>query len=273
MAGLMYYLPGHTAGVTEETLRGRQLGHLLESEPQGIDTAAIVNGPDGAAGTIVAIQPRANGAAPAPMVRGYQATEQTWQRVPGRTFWIGWQTSAPPRPVDLQRSDRFAGHDVRLHDRQRWHVPVVRMAQGDCAMPRAYQLDEHGNARLQPMPEYAALWQQVGKAYAWWYGLIDLASFRHSHGREPRDDEWNELFPDPILDTEGERAETALQLLALNYRVSIAEVSVLQLLTTAEVGRVLQAAIDWPTVEQDLKKNAAAAAAPNDTPTASGAQG
>ena len=246
MPGLLYYLPG-LEGLTLADTAKVGLGHAFEADCTC--RRVMASGPDGGAG-LVAVDHRRQ---PEP---GYFADKQTWLKIPGNGAgaWVGRYTDRPVLPEDLAREEQLSGHPVRLADTQEWLVPVAR-ACGETrdgepvtyqAVPTRIALDEEGNwIDGDVIDRYRPLWSI---ATEWWDRWIAIG--QSEEGSEPE-----ETFG---FDR---RADAAVDVLAINYRLARAEVALLGLFD-GETGRsVLDATIDMPTITAWIKKNKANSAA------------
>lgn len=179
---------------------------------------------------------------------GYFADRQVWRPLGQRGrrgCWVGWLGGELPDPADLATPHALTGHHVRMWDDRDWLVPTaVQFADGShhCAIPSALDIDEHGELRRGAVkPCYRQLWE-VAQRF------------------------WDVLMSEQEIPLR-EFVDSAVTVLATNYRVQLAEVCALGLLDDrGDVARrVLQAAIDWPTfvdwtTEQAKKKDSAPAA-------------
>jgi len=237
MAGLLYYVPNRKHATLAD------LGELgLAYAFEGDCTPRGTRGPDGADGVILADCRRVESI-------GHYADRQQWQQIPGNPAgaWVGRYTDQPTLPEDLQRLESLPGHMVRLADGREWLVPVARgwAEQGGeavwyVALPQTMKLDENGTTWVQGdvLDRYGPLWQL---ACRWW-------DFRFGSAAED--------------DCEGAQrgmdfaacADAAVAALAVNYRLSAIEVSLLGLLADGIPPQILMAVVDWPTMENFLER-------------------
>lgn len=252
MAGLLYYLPNaKTLGRAELEPLG-----LLPALGDGFRVAQVnERGPDGGGGLIVG----SNKGIEDISVRNHP-TRQTWQQVPGKQVWLGFYHDDRPRPADLIRKEPLAGHLVRLADENDWLVPVARGWQFDpqqpeasgpyIALPQAIGMGEDGSwAAGDPVAKYARLWKT---ACDWWdvrSGATEITEGEIAEGESQTTIEFD--FAGGL--------DAAVDVLATNYRLGRFEVAVLGLFDNLSPGKILDAAIDCPTIaawsEAESKKN------------------
>lgn len=229
MSGILYYLPGQPSIVRAE-LEPLGLGHLLEPGGPGPSvTQALGHGPDGGDGCYFSVPGRGGrGEAPA-----RDAEKARWSPVEGSRAWIGVLEGARPGPEDLAREGQLAGHLVELADGQRWLVPVARLLNGSTRFPR--KLTREGGAWVQSVVRqpFADLFNTALRV---WDTLTNTGSANLS------------------LD---EASSVAVSALGINYRLAAPEAVALELLDTDVLVKVLRALVDWPSLEELGKAEAA----------------
>jgi hypothetical protein len=245
--GPVYFIPQAARSIKLADVRALGLAYAFDDR---VTPAGVSQGPDGHAGVVVADPDRVP-----PHKIGYFASEQTWRTAPGVAtakgdpVWVGIFTADPPTPADLVRKETLDGHAVTLADGQRYLVPVARSiddAQDQlvyhCRLPRAITLDDDG--AWQPagiLARHERLWEI---AAAWWDARLGASDT--SQGI--------------TFDFAGAN-DCALAALATNYRLGKAEIGLCGLLTETSVVAILDALVDWPTVEAWLKKKFPSASA------------
>lgn len=222
MAGLLYYVPG-TATINKVKIVELGLGYAVEDG--GPDYAGMSPGPDKASGVVFSL-PGASGTQAQPS----QAGDYTFEQMPGMDVWCGFNPTSPPAPEDLARKEQIGGHDVRLADGNVWHVPVARAVNGATSLPRRLKWDGTDWKPGDVLPQYRDLF---AGACAVWDALVEQDA--------------GEI-------TFNDECGLAVTALAINYRLGPAEVSLLGLFDTESEGEVAKALIDWPTLEEYLKK-------------------
>lgn len=239
MSGLLYYLP-QRSHVELAQAAELGLGHAFERDlsPRGVSA----NGPDGGAGVVICDATRV-------AKLGHYADCQEWMKIPQSPAdaWVGRFINEPVKPEDLARDEQLGGHPVTLADGQQWLVPVARgLAETDDgqrtwyqAVPTRMRLDEQSGdwTEGEIVERYRPLWSI---ATAWWDRFYASA-----------EEDFEESFDF------ARRADAAAEVLAVNYRLGRAEVSLLGLFDAQAPVAVLHATVDMPTMEEWLKKNRA----------------
>ena len=176
-----------------------------------------------------------------PVGREYVPEEQEWltaKRIgegeTERVFCVGKWREARITPGDLirpldQRIEPSSG--VTLADHNEWGIPILRMMDGRLALPTTFTLGPDGDIRecvprrFDKLNDYgAALVDQINAQQA---GATTPDSLRAALGREPIDGET--LY------------RIAAEALSVNYRVGLAEVVLLELITSAETQPIVAA--------------------------------
>ena len=190
------------------------------------------NGPGGGSGMLIC---SGDG------VPRYDAKSQRW--VQRGKFWAGIRDDDPPTPESLARKEQIDGHWCELGDGNDWLVPTVRKCPSGTALPQAIVGfgEQPGEYLYEIVSKYATIWDKTADLFA---------SFMAALKGEPVE------LDDPV--------ELAAEALSINYRVSMAEVCLLRLFTTANLWQsVLGAIIDWPAWLECAKSQSP----PNDAPT------
>jgi hypothetical protein len=238
MSAFLYYLPGlHAASRAE--IKAAGLGYAFSRSPA---TVRVAGGPDGQGGIVLADE-AALGRGPS-----YARDGQAWRRIPGLPAWVGRGNEDPlPGPADLARDDQLDGHWLTLGDDRAWLCPVARGAiveDGELRwfvrVPRILDVDEEGNwypARVAP--RFARLWQ-----------IAERWAETHAGARRESDEAGNVSIVLTVQDAIG----FAVESLAANYRLGVAEAGILGLLTKDLAGAVLDNVIDMPGIAEALKK-------------------
>jgi len=210
--GPLYFVEGMTESAEiEATIERLGLSYAFVS---GFSPNPITHGPSGKPGCVLAAGVEAHGAE-APF-GAYVPDTQEWHEAPGKGFWVGWDNSRPPRPVDLQRREILEGRNVKMGDGQLWHVPTARLwPTGESAFEQRMILQADGTWAKKPLDKYAK--------------LCEIAE-RLDAIREKETVEFDE----------SDAVSMAVNILAVNYRVGPVEAHVLGLLTTTEGGTVVR---------------------------------
>ncbi len=255
MPGLLYFLSGQSGEVSPELVDAHGLGYAFEGPLAGCRCFA---GPDGQAGLVVA-DPRHV----SPDAIGFHKDRQEWIRAAGPVF-VGRYRDQATTPENLARREQLGGHRVTLGDRQAWLVPMARAhveEDGELrwthALARRLTRDDAGRWRAgDVVPRLAWLWDHAVR----WDEALDAAIA----GAEPND-------PRTELVVRFDRyVETAIEVLAANYRLGPAETDLLGLFTYESTGvflcpearAVLDALADRPTLVAWHKKKRQASPSP-----------
>lgn len=257
MAGLQYFVPGAPAGFGLADARAAGLGYAFD---QHFAARTIMGaGPSGGPGVVFADDSRVKRV-------GVWLEEQRWMPVPAseRRIHVGCERADPPTPEDLARPRMLAGHPVRLGDGQLWQVPAaVAHAEIDermvprQALPNRISVDADGEWRRdQVVDEYAALWDVALR----WNDELVAAWRIQQDGADGADASGTAGAAELTFDF-GALNDAALLALAVNYRVSKAEIALLGLFADGVPEEILMAVIDWPTLLAWQKKKRADAGA------------
>ena len=222
----LYFLPGANA-LSESLLAEHGLADLIGSTRTEQQT---FRGPGGAAGIIVS--------------GGELTTDQLlpdetrgrWSRRSGYTSLVGTWNDAPPTELELQRTPMVDGEAVTLLDGHAWRIPRLRKWRTDKimswepALPRLLTQDfDSGQWALgDVVPQYARIWETSFAIVSDMVGSGDL--------------DWET------------RLNYAADLLAINYRIDKSLLAHLRLLTIDNAAEIIRCALDWPSLEDQIKK-------------------
>ena len=242
MAGILYFFPGRSGMTVDEVAKLGLAEVITNFSVRGVTNS----GPGGKAGMIVAPQQEQFGSH-----IGYFPEEQTWEKSATADHWLGIYKDNPPKPEDLAREEQIAGHELVLGDGQKWLVPVARSFQGLSPLPQRLRLGPEGKLVGEMLPRYIAMSEAAERVWEDW----KLAVSQGETGEEPRGN----------MDIEhGWRI--AVMALSVNYRIDPDEASLLGLIDTQCLAKVLRAIIDIPTFlaivrarEESAKKKCPAA--------------
>jgi hypothetical protein len=234
----MYFLYCIDSGqISAAAMATAGLGHLPPAAT--LITRGMLDGPDGRACLMVAdgrCEPRRLRYAPA---------EQTWAKSAGGKYWLGFWNDQRPTAASLQRTAAMSGYKVTLGDGDEWIVPVLRQLDGGTGLEQAYAMTAEG-LTCMPLPQHADLFARAGQLWADYQ--IQVTGEAGS-----------------IALADGQRFALAAEALALHYHLGADEITLLGLLTTVTMSKVLAALIDVPAFEAMLaaladaeKKNAPA---------------
>lgn len=239
--GFLYYIPAADRTISDADARGAGLDHAFDADARIVKRGVQRNGPDGGAGVLVTDNRRVPDEFGAVNVEA-----QTWRRIPKTDTWVGYINAHRPTPAALARKNMLSGHDVRMADGSVWHVPVARATEDVDGTPSAYNalphtvtLDDNGRWTVgETDREYADLWAIASRYWDMFLGAVG----------ESGDDDTAVAFD---FDDLHDAAVTALR---ANYVVSSIEAAMLGLFSSTTARDVLQALIDWPSIDAWLKK-------------------
>lgn len=243
MAGFLYFIEQAGQAVDGNAIAAAGLAYAMDAALQKRQALA---GPGGQPGVVIA-------AGEVPVEEcGFFPERQTWRRKsPG--VWAGWAKDRLPGPASLRRRETLGGHEVELLDGNRWLVPVARKwieedgeLRWTAAVPRRATLDDEGRWVEGPVVgRFAPLW-----ALAERWEASKLAAFVARKTGE-------EMPTRLVFDFAG-LMESAVEVLAVNYRIGPVEADVLGILGVESAIAILDALIDMPTRLAWIKKNARA---------------
>lgn len=231
----IYFFPGIEAkDLTREFLINQgpaaALRDLLVSDhaAKQILNANVKIGPSGSSGTLAAASP--GDSAPEIM---FKPDRQRWVKF--GAYWIGFFTDNRPTPAELQRNDQIPGYLEPLADGALWNCPTIRIPYSDqpkMMIPRKFGVDDDGNRLVEPLDEYQTAWETSGKI---WDVIVSQCEFDLDDGIA-----W------------------AAEMLSINYRLSLNECLLLDLLNEQNWERIFVAACDRDFIDlinEELKKN------------------
>lgn len=252
MAGFYYFFRGRSA---DELARGEDLNHNLLAEYGLAEVLADVRkvitganagqcsvtnvgsnaGPGKSCGIVLTINTKHSGS---PSLIGNDPARQIWTQVDeAKGLWIGVLKNELPRPEDLERYDTIFGPPVKDPQHHEWRIPIARLlSQGMPygTLPQSYRFDAAG----EPHP-------RLDKAYEWLWNLSGEIQDYYRVDGNGRQHSW--------------LVKTAARLLAVNYRLGLRELNVLDdlgrgVLHKSTVGEIAQTSYGWDLLEE-AKKN------------------
>jgi len=233
MSGFLYFLPSAPAlSPAPELLAALGLEGVFRGVEGELASLPATAGPAG--------QGLLWGLAEAHRERGvrFDAAAQDWEQEASGRFWLGAWRDARPGPDELARPvpQRVAGELVRMADDREWLVPVARrwgvgaeLPEWGCSLEHSVRRRPGGGLAFgQVAPRMAGLWQEACE-------LAELAfDASRSAGGGARVYELPDWY------------ERLARLLAVNYRVSAAEVDFLGLASEAAAGAAFDVLVDVP---------------------------
>lgn len=228
----LYYIPGRTETAGAIQAAGLQYAFDPEQSPSSLHGA----GPDGKSGLLLSLCD--------PTDLKYIPERQVW--MPWGNLWVGMYTDQKPSSESLARGLQVMGFVLPMADGFNAHVPTAR------ELPRKITFRPDGESELTPDERYAKL---CGDAET---------VFHHVK----RDFGFLEEGEPLVQLSVNQCAELAVEILGVNYRLGKAETTLLKLLDTHTVKRILFLFVDvrslvevWEAETDAAKKNE-----PADTP-------
>lgn len=229
----LYFVPA-AAAVKEGDLERLSLTHAFESLP----SVRQCTGPGAQAGALLSCAE--------PQDIRFEPDHQKWRQIPKSSVHIGYWTDSPPTVSELARPTQLAGELIRFSDGQDWLCPKARMfseIEGQllwkCALPRQMDLNDDGDIVVGDVQrQHSALWDlamEYDDAYFTALSKIEdgnetvVFEFHRAH----------QLVADSL---------------AVNYRVSLIELTMLGVLDTDMISRVLDVLMDRTTQYDWIKK-------------------
>ncbi|MCC9603499.1 hypothetical protein LOC67_23365 [Stieleria sp. JC731] len=191
---------------------------------------------------------------------------QTWTPAPqgdqeSPPYWVGYNTADPPGPGDLLRDSIVTSVPYTLQDGNTWQIPIIRQwFPVDEEIPFAYgtqlpslvSIDNQGNAIAgDVIPRYTEIWNKA------------LAVHRALYVAAEKDPNGNGSM------SMSEMFKFAVDALAVNYRVSLLEMSILKALSTDDCSEITRKALDLDTYGE-LLGNFMSRSTPDDSNSSSG---
>ena len=235
----IYFLettPQRPGAPTLADLKAAGLGYLIDVVTKVAPTnVATSNGPGKKPGFLICMP--AVGATCFPK---YLPEQQTWEEGPDGAYWVGFTTADPPTPDDLVRKDRVPGHAIRLLDGKEWIVPVARSMAGRTTLPVQLVLGPDKKSwRPRTQKQYLGLCELADDCYKLFQSTADTP---HPAARYAENGEMGYDFSYGMT--------FVLAALAVNYKLSSMEVSMLGLLGDDHMQTIMEAVIDWPAYVQ-----------------------
>lgn len=154
----------------------------------------------------------------------YTPATQRWDRV-AKGVWIG--TRPDTGPADFARPEQFTGYRRTLGDGQQWLIPIANPFAALCSLP-SHDVLRDGEWRREIADRYRALSDRAAVLSA--EVRVAVLEGRSEVDLDLPDEELRGLMAD---------------VLALNYDLTLAEMSALRLFGPAVYWPVIAAFIDW----------------------------
>jgi len=233
----LYFVP-KIQSATDEELRSRRLDKVIDRPEVGV---VLANGPGGTAGLV--ITDRSHDISPRIVL-----THQTWRPAPLRgaespPYYVGYWNEKRPTEESLRRRKGLPGEAIELRDGAKWTVPrLVQFAdkspdvpiQYEVTLPKVLDVNDDGDLIAGAVdPKYAELWDRGWAAH---HALMGQAT---ETGQATM--------------TEMEARRLAVDLMAVNYRLTALEIAMLGLFESETPIRVVCSAIDNATFWTAIK--------------------
>ncbi|MBI9016895.1 MAG: hypothetical protein JEZ07_06495 [Phycisphaerae bacterium] len=217
MAGFLYFIEGQSQLPTESQLVELGLGHLVGC---ALGTNPANKGPnDSGAGLIFAVDGAVH---PIMLV----PDKQKWIKTD--KYAVGYYVDMIPCRDDLLSGANWPGHAVMMNDGNDWIIPPFRY------LPNFLEYDPaQGQLMRQPLKKYQPMAKQVERL---WLDYFYDTGIDENY-QKPQD---HESF------TESQQLQLCADFLAINYRVGIIELGLLQLLGDKQMELSLKAILDLP---------------------------
>lgn len=219
---------------TKRNLLNRdQVGPVLASRLLNFaSTAKQVNGPEGKRGVLIF-----EGEVPSARCK-YQEDRQRWIKwgdTPAGPAWVGVWEDDKPGPKDLQRSPKefLRGHAIELEDGNQWVVPTIMYSTDQLAVPSTIGMNDQGELVKAPLPIYADVIETGRKVLNM---MMVLKGF--------------ETADPTIYVREADQFRWIVDVLALNYRVGLPEVSLLEILSDRNFPLCTYAAVGFDLLKR-----------------------
>jgi hypothetical protein len=266
----LYFIPTKAKAITKAKLAEIGLAYAV-SDNVSVGSQDCPRGPGDASGIIVSL-PRKDSKGSKASPTHYKPDQQTWMPDPDGRFWVGLNKGERPGPEDLRKAELIDGEPVELRDRNKWTVPIVRSYQvGGGTLPKELVLGPDGRTWLQEdLTEYFALCAHADRVWPLFYGTPREATAAQDDSEADNSGGAVDDAPAEIDWQDG--IGIGVEALAVNYRVSALEVSMLRLLSTETIRRVLQALVDLPNFVRVMESRRGNARASETSSTGDGSE-
>jgi len=237
----LYFIPG-LVSVNAAKLVDVGLSHIVD-QPQDLVAREAIRGPNGGGGCVFT-----SSRSVAENRVGHYPDKQTWQKFD--KFWIGKFNDEPTEIKRLERAELQRHHTWKDWQGNAWKIPIARKWQSfdgrlvpACVLPNYLQLNEQGEWVFGGiLPHLARLWDFAVEFQDKRMKAADIAIEKNQSTYE---------FELPGLN---EVIETVI---AINYRVSKFEISLLKVLQVDSAGEIMRLVVDDPGLEELQKKTEA----------------
>jgi len=249
MAPPIYFFPGPAPNLIEperpyEMLKECGLEYIIDD---GEDSMLAANGvpgggPSGSPGMIIISGPVAAYGGSIVKPYGYYDDRQDWTKLKSDPeVWIGIERAHPPNAIDLMRRKLVAGHEVELNGGEKWLIPCARLMPKGTRLPCVMKINDKGEIDYKVKREYRELSDWAEKIYRSWIGQMfeSQAPGQAKIKIEIGDKEFMEI---------------GAMALAINYRLSLLEVSRFEIFDSDCLRQIVDALIDVPTLMEAMER-------------------
>lgn len=214
MSAFIYFFPG-VPGVSVEMLHTSGVASRYTS-PAGLIEHGVTQWDIGPTNS--------NGAAVCTVPCEYQSEQQIW--INCGKFWLGCNKQTMPKPNDLEREIGIQGYYVTLKDQNNWRIPLLKRWSKDHfenALPESYRFI-NGVPRMCVQPRFEPL-ENIAQA------ILKII-------------------------VEGNKTDVVTlmhicsELLSVNYRLGMEEISLLGLLDNENGVSILRSALDYAEFQE-----------------------
>jgi len=240
MGTIVYYLPTGSV-INKKKITEAGLSYILPHGTGMPEYTTTQQGPDGKLGVIFAFQGKDK------MNLNNLAQTVEWKQIPKSDAWFGIDKENPPGPKDLERAKMKESYPVELSDGNIWLVPIIRNVDGSTELEKRLEHDGDSWIEVGVRAEHEALFTRASEIWEQFIAPLLVPEEEDAEATEDAD----------IAITLGDGWDFAVDALALNYRISVAEISMLGLFDSDTATSAVMAAIDWLRWKEFQKKNEA----------------
>jgi len=165
----------------------------------------------------------------------YRPSCQRWDKVGGK-IWIGADKTADPLAFARPEEQQVQGRMVMMGDGHEWKVPIANPFAATCTLPTWDAIGEDGKTWIKVVQDR---YEDIGQRAA------DIAADMRKAALE--DHAIEHEVPDAVA------RQLLADALAINYDVTLLELSVLRIFTQASFTAGLFAIIDWREMMAAMK--------------------
>lgn len=221
MAGFLYFIEGVTDTPNGLILRNAGLDNVLHEG--GLAFTVTDVGPCNSRKGIILTAD-----SPQSPHCGYFPEKQTWKK--WDKYCVGFETANPPKAVDLVRPEIIRRHKVKMVNDDVYDVPCFQF------LPDKLKLNLNGEVEREPLPRFAHVVELANRC--WFDMCIDSKLLKD-----------NEIPKEHKRLTESEQLKLCIEMLAINYRIGICEVYMIELFDDRSKRKTLEAILDIPSLE------------------------